>query len=381
VPRRIRLAVLAFIILLPLRAAAQTVGSVDAGVTRIGYTDLPGITAYSLSPALQVLRPSASLLANGVFSYFDGGGWTLQGTTAGSIFLPRGSPVQVELGGTLAGSVDVDGNKSAELLAQPRLHWGTSRRGMWVGGGLGSGWNGNAWQTVGLVEAAGWVRIKELTAVLNASPNWVGPDLRYLDTQTTARLVHGPLELGAYGGFRTWFTPDGTPTTGWAGASVAYWLTPRLAIVAAGGSYPKDFAQGFPGGSYLAVTVRIATRRPPTPSRVEAREYRLLEPLARPVVPAFRVTTTEGQNRLVRLRAPGATSVEIMGDFTDWQPVGLEKKGRDEWSAVVRIPAGTHRVNLRVDQGPWGVPPGIPVLDDDFGGVVGILVVGPAAGE
>ena len=374
-PRRIRLAVLAFILAFPLPAAAQTVGSVDAGITRIGYTDLPGITAYSLSPAFQLYRPNASLLANGVFSYFDGGGWTLQGTTSGSVFVPRGSHIQLELGGTLAGSVDVDGNKSAELLAQPRLHWGTSKRGVWLGGGLGSGWNGTDWQTVGLVEAAGWARVKELTAVLSASPNWVGPDLRYFDTQATARLVHGPLEIGAYGGFRTWFKPDGTPTNGWGGASVAYWLNQRLAIVAAGGSYPKDFTQGFPGGSYVAVTIRIATRRPPTPSGIEAREYRLLEPLARPVVPAFRVTTTEDPNRLVRLRAPGATSVEIMGDFTDWQPVSLEKKGGDEWSAVIPIPAGTHRMNLRVDGGTWGVPPGIPVLDDDFGGVVGILVI------
>jgi hypothetical protein len=108
---------------------------------------------------------------------------------------------------------------------------------------------------------------------------------------------------------------------------------------------------------------------------VEAQEYRLLQPLARPLVPAFRVTTISGATRLVRLRAPGAGSVEIMGDFTDWEPVPLQKSGRDEWKAAIPIPSGTHRINLRVNQGPWGVPPGMPVLDDDFGGVVGVLVV------
>jgi hypothetical protein len=374
VPRRIRFAVLALNLVLPARAAAQTVGSVDAGATRIGYTDLPGITAYSISPALQLLRPNSSFLANGVYSYFNGGGWTLQGTAAGSIFVPRGSRVQAELGGTLSGSVDNDGNKSAELLAQPRLHWGGASRGMWIGGGLGRGYDGTTWQTVGLAEAAGWARLKELTAVVSTSPNWVGSDLRYLDTQATARLVHRQLELGAYGGFRHWFSPD-APTTKWGGASVAYWLKNRLAIVVAGGSYPADLAQGFPDAKYLSLTVRVATRRPPTPTGVEAQEYRLLQPLARPVVPDFRVTTTKAPNRLVRLRAPGATSVEIMGDFTDWQPVPLEKKGRNEWRAVIPIPNGTHRMNLRVNQGDWGVPPGIPVLDDDFGGVVGVLIV------
>lgn len=374
-PRRLCFAVIAIVLSFPVRAAAQTVGSIDAGVTRIGYNDLPGITAYSLSPALQFFRPNASLLANGVFSYFNGGGWTLQGATAGSIFVPRWSHVQVELGGSLSGSVDGEGNKTADLLAQPRIHWGGARRGLWLGGGLGRGWDGTTWQTVGLVEAAGWARLKDLTMVVGASPNWVGSDLRYFDTQATARLVHDRLELGAYGGVRAWFKPEGTGPTAWGGATAAYWLNRRLAIVAGGGSYPDDFAQGFPGASYLSLTVRIATRRPPTPSGVEAPEYRLLQPLARPLVPAFQVTTIHDTTRLVRLRAPGAGSVEIMGDFTDWEPVLLQKSGHDEWKVAIPIPSGTHRINLRVDQGSWGVPPGMPVLDDDFGGVVGVLVV------
>jgi hypothetical protein len=376
VPRRICFAVLAIApYLLTVRAAAQTVGSVDAGVTRIGYTDIPGITAYSLSPTFQLFRPNASLLADGVFSYFNGGGWTLQGTTVGSAFVPRASRVQAELGGTLSGSVDGDGNKSAELLGQARMHWGGARRGLWVGGGLGRGWDGTEWQTVGLVEAAGWARLGDLTMVLSAAPNWVGHDLRFLDGQTTARLVHGPLELGAYGGFRSWFAPNGANGTAWGGATAAYWLNQRLAIVVAGGSYPADFAQGFPGGTYLALTVRIATRRPPTASGVEAREYRLLQPIARPLVPDFRVSTTTAPERVVRLRAPGAKSVDIMGDFTDWEPIPLQKSDRDQWTVVIPIPKGTHRMNLRVDQGPWGVPPGVPLLDDDFGGVVGVLVI------
>ncbi len=375
-PRCIRLAVLALVLSLPIaRAAAQTVGSLDAGVSRIGYTALPGITAYSVSPAFQLFRPNASLLANGVFSRFGGGGWTLQGTTTGSMFVPRGSGVQAELGATLAGSVDDDGNKSVEVLGQIRLHWGGARRGLWVGGAVGRAWEGTVWETTGLAEAAGWARFGAVTAVLSASPNWVGPDLRFFDTQATARLVHGPLEIGAYGGFRSWFEPDGADGTVWGGATAAYWLSRRLAIVAAGGSYPADFAQGFPGASYLSLTIRIATRRPPTPSGVEAQEYRLLQPLARPVVPDFRVTTMTAPARLIRVRAPGATSVEVMGDFTDWEAVALRKGPRDEWTAVLVIPEGTHRMNLRVNQGTWGVPPGVPALNDDFGGIVGVLVI------
>jgi Carbohydrate-binding module 48 (Isoamylase N-terminal domain). len=100
-----------------------------------------------------------------------------------------------------------------------------------------------------------------------------------------------------------------------------------------------------------------------------------LRPLARPVVPSFKVTTMTAPARLVRVHAPHAMSVELAGDFTDWEPVALRRGDDDEWSAVIVIPKGTHRVNLRVDGGPWGVPPGIPALNDDFGGVVGVLVI------
>jgi len=34
-----------------------------------------------------------------------------------------------------------------------------------------------------------------------------------------------------------------------------------------------------------------------------------------------------------------------------------------------------YRVNLRVDGGPWIVPPGLPSVVDEFGGAVGILTI------
>jgi hypothetical protein len=376
VPGRIRLAVIALALpCLTLRAAAQTVGSLDAAVSRIGYNGIPGVTAYSLSPTFQLFRNNGSLLANGAFSGFTGGRWTFQGISIGSIFVPRNSDVQVELGGTLAGSVDDDGNKSAEALGQARLHFGSAGRGLWVGGGLGRGYDGISWQTIGLLEAAAWARLGDVTAVLSTSPNWVGSDLSFLDTQATARWVHGPIELSAYGGIRGWFKPEGADGTEWGGATLAVWLTRNLAIVGAGGSFPDDFAQGFPGGAYVSLSVRIANRRPPAPSGVAVQEYRLLRPLARPVVPSFKVTTMTAPARLVRVHAQHAMSVELAGDFTDWEPVALRRGDDGDWSAVIVIPKGTHRVNLRVDGGPWGVPPGIPALNDDFGGVVGVLVI------
>jgi hypothetical protein len=94
------------------------------------------------------------------------------------------------------------------------------------------------------------------------------------------------------------------------------------------------------------------------------------------VVPAFEVRTISGHRRLIRVRAPGARTVELMGDFTGWMPVILERseRGSAEWALLRSIPPGIYRLNLRVDGGAWGVPPGITALNDDFG-PVGILKI------
>lgn len=41
----------------------------------------------------------------------------------------------------------------------------------------------------------------------------------------------------------------------------------------------------------------------------------------------------------------------------------------------MRISAGVHEVNLRVDGGPWIVPAGLVRMDDGLGGSVGVFVV------
>ena len=65
---RLRLFFLSLILFLlaPPAAPAQTAGWLDAGFTRVGYTDLAGVTAYTLSPSLQLFPPNTSLVATGV---------------------------------------------------------------------------------------------------------------------------------------------------------------------------------------------------------------------------------------------------------------------------------------------------------------------------
>ena len=45
------------------------------------------------------------------------------------------------------------------------------------------------------------------------------------------------------------------------------------------------------------------------------------------------------------------------------------------WEAWLDATPGLYRVNLRLDDGPWLAPPGMPSVDDDFGGRVGLLAL------
>jgi 1,4-alpha-glucan branching enzyme len=75
------------------------------------------------------------------------------------------------------------------------------------------------------------------------------------------------------------------------------------------------------------------------------------------------------------VRAPGATRVEVTGDFSNWEPVALSRAETGEWSAVLQLTRGTYRFNVRIDDGPWIVPAGVSRLEDEFGGDVGLLRV------
>jgi 1,4-alpha-glucan branching enzyme len=81
-----------------------------------------------------------------------------------------------------------------------------------------------------------------------------------------------------------------------------------------------------------------------------------------------------GRTRTIRVSAPAARRVEVRSDATGWRSVDLVRRD-DEWEATIPLGAGTHRVMVRIDDGEWSAPGNLPVVDDDFGGRVGLLVV------
>jgi hypothetical protein len=83
-----------------------------------------------------------------------------------------------------------------------------------------------------------------------------------------------------------------------------------------------------------------------------------------------------GMQRII-IRVGGVETVDVMGDFSDWSPLTVIRRGRDTWELSIPMSPGTHQINVRVDGGPWMAPPNMPTMHDAFGGEVGLMVVPP----
>jgi hypothetical protein len=259
-------------------------------------------------------------------------------------------------------------------------------RGAWAGGGAGYTWDGEAWRAIGIADLGAWTRFGRTTLVAGVVPTSVadpgGSAIRFADAELATRWTSRRLELGGTLGGRTGrnLPVAAGDVRAWGSASVVAWLAGPLAIAASGGSYPVDFTQGFPGGRYMALGLRLAPRPPGESAR---REHEALggiadAPMQREVnalAPRLVVTTDGDGVGLFRVLARGADRVELTGDVSDWQPLSLTHDGGDWWSARVPLVRGTHQVALRLDAGAWVVPSGLLPVDDEFGGTAGLLVV------
>jgi hypothetical protein len=143
-------------------------------------------------------------------------------------------------------------------------------------------------------------------------------------------------------------------------ATAAYWQGPSRAWTLTVARQPPDFVRGADAAQWVAVGMRFYQ---PSPALARAARVR-----------AVAVVTRDGTRRLLRVRATGARRVEVMADFTGWEPVALGR-GADAFELGEPVPTGTHHLLVRVDGGAWRPATNTPAVTDDLGGRVGLLVV------
>jgi hypothetical protein len=370
----------ASIVLAAALPAQRVVSSVDLSGTGVWYADSIHSTGSSLNPALRIDWSNATLGAFGNISQV-GGGLSLQGMLTPSISTPNVGPFSAELAGSLGGSTHPDGTRTGQTLAIARGYASRGDLGGWVGGGVGTTWDGAVWRNVHQSEAGAWLQRNGVTSLATVTPVVVADSIRYTDFQAALRYPTPKFELGLTLGTRTGSVGPaiGGDSRAWGSISGVAWLTPRVAIVGSAGSYPVDLTQGYPGGRFVTLAVRIASRGAhASESTTELRHAATNTPVedAPPAAATdFQAVTIGGTRRTIRLRAPSARVVEINADFTQWRPLTMSRSADGSWIVTLPIAAGTHQMNIRIDGGAWTVPAGMLTTTDEFGGVVGILSI------
>lgn len=151
---------------------------------------------------------------------------------------------------------------------------------------------------------------------------------------------------------------DAIATQAWWRVRALVPLTAVASIEIGANRNPASIVLGLPGGRETTLGFRVAL-----PDR--GRQPR--------VIPRASVERLDARHVRIVLTLPGASRVRLMGEFTGWRPVELESLGGGKYAASFFATGGTYRLNVALDDGPWVAPPGMPRVDDGFGGLVGLL--------
>ena len=359
--------------------AQRVEASADVGAVALRYADTLNASAGTLTPRLAVDWGRGVSELSGTLSQFASGGWSAQGALSGSLFAPFARGFLGELAGFAGGSAHQDDTRTGEVLVNARLHVMRTRSEFFAGLGGGRTWFGEGSSSVLLGEAGASTTLRDVTTTVVLSPVAVD-SLRYTDGQLTLSWTRAKLDLGAVLGIRVGdqLTALGGTARSWGSLNAVRRLGGRFALVAAGGTYPIDPTQGFPGGRFVSLSIRMATRRVEA-QPINAEQPEIASPLgeALPVVTAFTATQSGVRSVTFKVKAPRAQLVEVNGDFTGWTPLRLNPASDGSWSLTLPIGPGKYQMNLRLNGGQWIVPPGLLSMLDEFGGRVGLLVVEP----
>ncbi|HKO17110.1 MAG TPA: glycogen-binding domain-containing protein [Gemmatimonadaceae bacterium] len=398
-------------LLVPHAARAQIASRLEAGsLTTQQDGDVPAST-INVSPGIRVDLPYLAFSAKGS-AWLTGQQWQIaDGSISGSLLTPTAYGLRGEIIGTASRAFYDRSLQNDQVDAQARLHLLFAKQGgIWLGGGLARPWRvavtsavdvagGGAWRRFGNATVSGTftnffftkaasqdssgtaiscstrsdpLPTASTTASANVSASSTSSsDCRrqshFSDVEASVNWAHGWLEMTAQTGYRFGNAADVTADSRrWAAGSAVVWLTDRMAAVAGGGRVPANPTRGLPARNYVNFGIMLAYNSIPRSSVPVA-------PRAA-VVRAFEVRQVNAGTQKITVQVGGVETVEVMGDFSDWAPLLLIRRGRDLWDITIPVSPGVHQLNVRVDGGPWLPPPGLPAMRDGFSGEVGLFV-------
>lgn len=400
---RARYVALSAAMLIPQFADGQVTSRIEAGGL---YTDASGQAAipssiWRVAPTMGMrgARGSVSLSSS---AWYANQSWQLvDGSIGGTLVAPTIYGVRAELIGNAARAYDDRSFGADQVDVGTRINFAFSKKaGAWFGGGVARPWRVAVVSTIDLMNAGLWLERGRATFTATgtslgltkmgtneeystyepcSSPNsssaasaaeaacrhWS----RVSDFTGAVRWNLDRIELAGEGGLRLGHTADvASDSKHWASGTVTMWLAPRAALVMGGGRQPSNPARGIPGRAFGTVGMMFASAWPKR-SGVPVSDVNLARIAFFDTKP-----TAEGMHKIV-VRVARVESVDVMGDFSDWTPLTMVRRGRDLWELTVPIKPGRHQINIRTDRGKWVAPPGLPKMNDMFSGEVGVLIV------
>lgn len=357
--------------------AAQATATFETGVSTVRYEGFLASGSFFATPAIRLDFPGAAVAAQGTYLLFESGNRILQGTAAAAWLPAVEGSIRPEFAGSAGLSAYTGAPTSGHTLGRLRFHLGRANRGAWLGGGLGRTYFGVTSKASSEVGAGAWLALDRLGLAAGGTYSRAG-DTSYVDFTANAVWRRQWIVLEGLIGARTLSEGGGQGVYGELSARMR--LMGPVELLLSGGRYPSDPVRGTLAGRFASLGVRLTARpirRRGSTALVDLlrREPRASETVAPPGAPLLVIGSPTAGMRPLRVRIDEAQSVEVVADFTDWEPVSLRRVATDEWEIVLPVQRGAHRVNVRVDGGAWVVPRGSRVERDEYGGEVGVVVV------
>ena len=363
---------------------AQRWLTLDAGGGALTHQFAPSSEAVTLASRLGWITPRTWLQGGALYSRGTELLWNAEADVTGGLAAPLGRSWSLGMDGIGIWTAHHQGEGTREIQLLPSLRFDPRPVSLRLSLGFGQASTYGPAQrfALGRLEAAGFIGPIDLRGrvsrtdfsedVIRATEIWISngprPDsaLRrlishYHDVEFRAGWARSRFSL--QGGVQRRLGTDGFDATGWH-IEATGWLNSSLALFGSSGRTLSRLTVDLPARRYATLGVRwlITSRMPASAS----------QPAVRPT--GFRAEST-GEGVRLLMPAGGAGLVELIGDFTQWEPVPMLAQ-RDGWWVLNRsLPAGLYRVNVRIDGGPWLVPPGLPSEDDGLGGRSGLLLI------
>ncbi|MGH7731567.1 MAG: glycogen-binding domain-containing protein, partial [Candidatus Eiseniibacteriota bacterium] len=179
----------------------------------------------------------------------------------------------------------------------------------------------------------------------------------------SGRWVHGRIGFESVAGVT--LSPHVTPSR-WMQTSIDVSVRPRLSVYA---------TLGDPAPRWLALEPELARRASLGLKLTSEANAAAAEAIgSRSDAPEFRLRRLGEGWYVVEVRAAAGGPVEVMGDFSAWEPRALRHVTGRRWALALRMEPGVHQIQVRVDGGLWLPPAGLPVAADGFTGEVGVFI-------